>query len=105
MPTYEYLCKTCEHRYERFQRMTEDPDTVCPECGAEVRRVIHPAGVIFKGSGFYITDSRKSGDTNGSSASSQSEDKPTVEKAEAKSEPAASTSTSSEKKEAVAPAA
>lgn len=104
MPTYEYLCKTCEHRYERFQRMTEDPDTVCPECGAEVRRVIYPAGVIFKGSGFYVTDSRKSGDTNGSSAP-KSDDKPTVEKSETKSEPAASTSTSSEKKEAVAPAA
>ncbi len=61
MPTYEYQCKTCGHHFERVQRFADDPIKVCPECGAEVRRVIHPAGVIFKGSGWYITDSRKGG--------------------------------------------
>ena len=61
MPTYEYQCKTCGHHFERVQRFADDPIKICPECGAEVRRVIHPAGVIFKGSGWYITDSRKGG--------------------------------------------
>lgn len=63
MPTYEYQCKTCGHHFERVQRFSDDPIKVCPECGAAVRRVIHPAGVIFKGAGWYITDSRKSGDS------------------------------------------
>ena len=61
MPTYEYQCKTCGHHFERVQRFSDDPVRECPECGAEVRRVIHPAGVIFKGAGWYITDSRKGG--------------------------------------------
>ena len=61
MPTYEYQCKTCGHHFERVQRFSDDPIRECPDCGAEVRRVIHPAGVIFKGSGWYITDSRKGG--------------------------------------------
>jgi putative FmdB family regulatory protein len=48
------------HRFEIQQSIREDPLTTCPECGGEVRRVIHPAGIVFKGSGFYATDSRKS---------------------------------------------
>jgi predicted nucleic acid-binding Zn ribbon protein len=48
------------------QRFSDDPVKVCPECGAEVRRVIHPAGVIFKGTGWYITDSRKGGSDSAS---------------------------------------
>jgi putative FmdB family regulatory protein len=61
MPTYEYKCNTCGHHFERVQRFADAPITECPECGAPVRRVIHPAGVIFKGAGWYITDSRKGG--------------------------------------------
>ena len=56
MPTYEYLCQTCSHRFETWQKMTDDPLTVCPECGNHIRRVLYPAGVVFKGSGFYSTD-------------------------------------------------
>ncbi len=56
MPTYEYLCKTCSHRFETWQKMTDEPLTVCPECGAHIRRVLYPTGVVFKGSGFYKTD-------------------------------------------------
>lgn len=60
MPTYEYACEKCGHRYEKFQQMTAEPDTVCPECGGEVRRLIGTgAGLIFKGSGFYQTDYKK----------------------------------------------
>ncbi|MEO8954754.1 MAG: FmdB family zinc ribbon protein [Ktedonobacteraceae bacterium] len=74
MPTYEYLCKTCSHRFETWQKMTDDPLEVCPECGAHIRRVYYPAGIVFKGSGFYKTDHRSSAavaDTNGHEATKQ----------------------------------
>jgi putative FmdB family regulatory protein len=59
MPTYEYECGSCHHRFERKQRFDEEPVAMCPECGGKARRVIHSTPIIFKGSGFYITDSRK----------------------------------------------
>lgn len=62
MPTYEYLCKNCETRFEAVQKMTEDPLTDCISCGGPVRRVLFPAGIIFKGSGFHVTDYRKPSD-------------------------------------------
>ena len=69
MPTYEYECKSCAHTFEAFQSMSEPPLTSCPECGKEVRRLINGGtGIIFKGSGFYVTD--KSGGGKRSSASS-----------------------------------
>src|SRR5947209_20060115 len=58
MPTYEYLCQTCSHRFEQWQKMTDDPLETCPECGGHIRRVFFPAGIVFKGSGFYKTDLR-----------------------------------------------
>ncbi|MDR2052321.1 MAG: zinc ribbon domain-containing protein [Treponema sp.] len=63
MPTYEYECKDCGHTFEVFQSMSDAPLKICPECGKEVRRLINGgSGVIFKGSGFYVTD-KKSGNT------------------------------------------
>ncbi|HYX50623.1 MAG TPA: FmdB family zinc ribbon protein [Ktedonobacteraceae bacterium] len=56
MPTYEYACSTCHHRFEAWQKMSDEPLTICPECGAHIRRVLYPAGIVFKGSGFYKTD-------------------------------------------------
>ncbi len=57
MPTYDYRCKSCKHEFEKFQSITEDRIKICPECGGEVERLIGAgAGLIFKGSGFYITD-------------------------------------------------
>ena len=56
MPTYEYLCKACSHRFETWQKMIDDPLTICPECGGHIRRVLFPAGIVFKGQGFYKTD-------------------------------------------------
>src|SRR5690349_16380005 len=58
MPTYEYLCKTCGHRFETWQKMSDEPLTVCPNCGAEIHRVLFANGVVFKGSGFYSTETR-----------------------------------------------
>jgi len=61
MPTYEYECKSCSHSFEAFQSMNDQPLKDCPKCGSEVRRIIFGgAGVIFKGSGFYVTDKGKS---------------------------------------------
>jgi putative FmdB family regulatory protein len=60
MPTYEYACDKCGHRYEKFQNMSAEADTVCPSCGAAVRRLIGAgAGIIFKGNGFYQNDYKK----------------------------------------------
>jgi putative FmdB family regulatory protein len=62
MPTYEYECTKCDHRFERFQGMTEEPLKRCPKCRCKVRRLIGTGGgIIFKGSGFYQTDYRSSG--------------------------------------------
>ena len=60
MPIYEYQCGSCGRRFEQLQRITEDALATDPECGGPVRRVIQPVGIIFKGSGFYVNDSRKS---------------------------------------------
>jgi putative FmdB family regulatory protein len=59
MPLYEYECKACGARFERRQSIKDDAVKICPECGGEVRRVIRPAGIIFKGKGFYVTDNQK----------------------------------------------
>lgn len=56
MPTYEYRCDACEHRFEVMQKMSEDPLEVCERCGGYLRKVLHPVAIHFKGSGFYTTD-------------------------------------------------
>ncbi|MGA9161007.1 MAG: FmdB family zinc ribbon protein [Actinomycetota bacterium] len=60
MPTYEYECTVCGQHIEVFQRFSEDALTTCGVCGGALRKVFHPAGIVFKGSGFYATDSRSS---------------------------------------------
>jgi len=60
MPTYDYDCADCGHEFEQFQSITAVPLEACPQCGGKVRRRIHGgAGLIFKGSGFYLTDYKK----------------------------------------------
>lgn len=60
MPTYQYACTECGHAFEQVQSFSEDSLTVCPECDGRLRKVFSAAGVVFKGSGFYRTDSRSS---------------------------------------------
>ncbi|GAB4411871.1 MAG: hypothetical protein Kow00106_06340 [Anaerolineae bacterium] len=74
MPLYEYQCTECGVRFERQQHFGDAPVAACPECGGEVRRLIGPVGVIFKGSGFYINDSRKKNGDSKSNGSSSSTD-------------------------------
>ena len=67
MPTYEYECIDCSHTFEVLQNISEDPLKICPKCGKKVRRLINGGmGVIFKGSGFYVTD-KKGGSAPGPS--------------------------------------
>lgn len=83
MPTYEYRCISCEHQFERFQRMSDDPVKECEICGASVKRLMFPVAIHFKGNGFYSTDySRRNAlgssgcsvaDGNGAEKSSSSE--------------------------------
>ena len=58
MPTYQYACTECSHAFEQFQSFSDDSLTVCPECEGRLRKVFNAVGVVFKGSGFYRTDSR-----------------------------------------------
>jgi putative FmdB family regulatory protein len=91
MPTYAYRGTACAHEFEAYQSFSEDPLTTCAECGGPVRRVIQPAPIVFKGSGWYITDSRKgSSSTATPNASAGSTSKPDASPAK---EPAASTAT------------
>src|SRR3954462_6009486 len=85
MPTYTYRCDTCGHGFEAVQRFADEPLKECPECGAPIRRVIQPVGVVFKGSGWYITDSRpksSSDSADGPSKSDKSEKKDKPDKTE-----------------------
>ena len=59
MPTYQYACTDCAERLEVVQKFSDDPLTVCASCGGRLRKVFSPVGIVFKGSGFYRTDSRK----------------------------------------------
>ncbi len=70
MPTYAYRCSACAHEFETVQKFSEEPLKTCPECGSPIHRVIFPVGIVFKGSGWYINDSRKSGEQKPEKSSS-----------------------------------
>ncbi len=71
MPTYTYACTDCGHRFDTVQSFSDDALTTCPECNGKLRKVFSPVGVVFKGGGFYRTDSR-SGSSSSVPASSES---------------------------------
>jgi putative FmdB family regulatory protein len=110
VPTYQYACTQCGHGFEAVQSFSDSALTECPECEGRLRKVFSSVGIVFKGSGFYRTDSR-----NGSSGSSDTEggDKPDLkekadskEKAPAAKDPGSGTDTGpAKKKDAPAPAA
>jgi putative FmdB family regulatory protein len=72
VPTYQYVCTECGGQLETVQKFTDEPLTVHEDCGGRLRKVFSPVGIVFKGSGFYRTDSRGSGSSGGSTSSSSS---------------------------------
>lgn len=72
MPTYGYRCESCQQEFDVWQRMTDEPGATCPTCGGKGKRQFFPAGLVFKGSGFYVTDSRGSVPSTSSSSSNGS---------------------------------
>lgn len=96
MPTYEYMCRSCGHTFDIVQAMSDEPLTVCPECGGELRKVFGAPAISFKGSGFYATDHGKKSKTS----SEKSGEKPGETSGEKSGEkPAASTQSSDSKSE------
>lgn len=94
MPTYVYACRNCDDRTELVQRMSDPPLTECGQCGGQVRRVLFPPAIVYKGSGFYTTDYKNGGrksekgeksESDGGASGDKSETK-TEAKAEARSE-------------------
>jgi putative FmdB family regulatory protein len=75
VPTYQYSCTECGHFFEQFQSFSEDSLTVCPQCQGRLRKVFNAVGVVFKGSGFYRTDSRSASDRGDSAKPAASPDK------------------------------
>jgi len=73
VPTYQYACTECEHAFEQVQSFTEDSLSVCPACEGRLRKVFNAVGVVFKGSGFYRTDSRTDSRTGANGAKSTSD--------------------------------
>lgn len=102
MPVYTYKCDTCGHQFDIRQRFADDPLTKCPQCENEIRRVITQVGVVFKGSGFYVTDNRNgrsNGQVNGK-GKSQSE-KTSETKSESGKSPAGNTVANKKESESV----
>lgn len=108
MPTYSYACTACEHHFDIVQKFTDPSLTDCPECSGRLRKLFSPVGIVFKGSGFYRTDSRASSATNGKSESGspdKSSDKaPDKPKTSEKSSSDSKTSSSSASKVAASAA-
>ena len=71
MPIYGYRCTSCGHEFEIQQRMSDDPLKICPKCQGKLTKMLYPAGVIFKGSGFYSTDYKGSSKSSGNGSSSE----------------------------------
>ena len=98
MPTYQYACTECGHAFEQFQSFSDDALTTCPECEGRLRKLFNAVGVVFKGSGFYRTDSRSesgSGSSGSGSNGSSAPSTPPSKESSSSKEPSSSGSTSS----------
>ena len=93
MPTYSYACTDCDNRFDAVQAFTDDALTTCPECSGRLRKLFNSVGVVFKGSGFYRTDSRES---SKSSVKADSSSSSSSEKTSSSSDSSSSSSSSSE---------
>jgi putative FmdB family regulatory protein len=95
VPTYQYACTVCGHQLEAVQSFSDAPLTVCPECDGRLRKVFSSVGIVFKGSGFYRTDSRAGTPAEGASSGAKSEAAPAKSEAGSSSAPSSGTSSSS----------
>jgi len=95
VPTYQYVCTECGGQLEAVQKFTDDPLTVHEDCGGRLRKVFSPVGIVFKGSGFYKTDSRSSGSSSSSSSSKENGSKEGGAKESGTSSPESSSSSKS----------
>jgi putative FmdB family regulatory protein len=96
MPLYEYECDACGRRFERIQKFSDPPETVCPTCGGTVRKLLSSPAIQFKGSGFYITDYVKSGSGSDGAKKPAEAASGSTEGSDAKSTSAATTEGKSE---------
>jgi putative FmdB family regulatory protein len=89
LPTYGYACRACKNRFEIIQRITADALKTCESCGGELRRLVFPVGIVFKGSGFYTTDyARKNGAGSSGETAAKMDEKTETKPAEKKEETA-----------------
>lgn len=95
MPTYQYACTACEHRFEAVQSFSDASLTECPECSGKLRKLFGAVGVVFKGSGFYRTDSRSGSSKSTSSSSTTSSSKSSDSKSSTSSSDSKSSSSTS----------
>jgi putative FmdB family regulatory protein len=95
MPLYTYRCNECDHEFQVRQRMVDDPLTECPVCDGSVRRIVSSVGVVFKGSGFYVTDNRSS-NINGKASKSKTKESTESAGSTGTTAPSSSPSTGSE---------
>ena len=102
MPTYSYACTECDNRFDAVQAFTDDALTSCPQCTGRLRKLFNSVGVVFKGSGFYRTDSRDASKKSKSESSSSSSEKSS---SSSDSSSSASSSSSSSDSSSSAPAA
>ncbi|MBE8521555.1 FmdB family transcriptional regulator [Amycolatopsis sp. H6(2020)] len=93
MPTYQYACKECDHRFEAVQSFSDPSLTDCPQCSGALRKVFSSVGVVFKGSGFYRTDSRDSSKSSTAAAAPAKTETKTESKSDTSSASSSSTTT------------
>ena len=89
MPTDQYACTECDHAFEQVQAFSDDALTECPECRGRLRKLFNAVGVVFKGSGFYRTDSRSSSTSSDTAGSTKTESAPAKTETKTESKPAA----------------
>lgn len=95
MPTYEYVCRECGHHLEVVQKFTDDPLQTCERCQGALRKVFSAAGIIFKGSGYYVTDTRSANGKGTPSRANESSSEGSSETSDSSSDSSASSKTTS----------
>lgn len=103
MPTYQYRCTECGGQLEAVQKFTDEPLTVHEDCGGRLRKVFSPVGIVFKGSGFYKTDSRGSGSPGSSAEKSEKSEKSDASSSSPASDSSSATSSKSDSASSSAP--